>query len=166
MGTPCHRVLFAFLSLHFLCEVARPDELPARMIARLGPVRLRHTAKVRAMAISADGKIATVQAFDNTIRIWDSSSGKLLHTIAAPGVFAGREPPYDHHLAFTSDGKRISAVVNTEVWFWDAQTGRELHRFSVAGQALHSPVAASDNKTKVKFGTISLSLRGLLSKLS
>lgn len=41
----------------------------------------RHTANVLAVAISQDGKFIASAGKDNTIKVWDSNTGKLLYTL-------------------------------------------------------------------------------------
>src|SRR5262249_46866271 len=55
------------------------DPLPDDAIARLGTVRLRHAAPIRAVAITPDGKLIASTSNDNTVRVWDTASGRELH---------------------------------------------------------------------------------------
>ena len=52
------------------------DLLPPAAVARLGTGRLHHTGLVQGVAFSPDGKILASTAYDNSIRLWDRSTGK------------------------------------------------------------------------------------------
>ena len=57
---------------------------------------------------------------DKTARIWETSSGKLLQTLAghSSGV---------NSVAFSSDGRRaVTGSFDTTAKLWDARTGKEI----------------------------------------
>jgi WD40 repeat protein len=110
--------------------------LPPGAIGRLGSLRLRHDDDARAIAFAPDGK-KIASEHNQTIRVWETATGKLLHEFNARGIFSrdifARE---DYTLAFTPDGKSIAAGVRADVCFWDCQTGREIQRFRGKGNGI------------------------------
>jgi RNA polymerase sigma factor (sigma-70 family) len=58
------------------------DPLPPGAIARLGGVRLKHDAEVRAVAFAPDGTRLASASADGTLRVWDATTGKELQRFA------------------------------------------------------------------------------------
>jgi len=79
------------------------DELPEGAIARLGTIRFRHRANVRAVAISPDSSIVASSSRDGDVRLWEAASGKLLFILDPDRAF-----PIEA-LAFSPDGKFLAA---------------------------------------------------------
>jgi len=42
-----------------------------------------HALAITNVSFSPDGKLAVTSSFENTVKIWESQSGKLLHTLNA-----------------------------------------------------------------------------------
>jgi WD40 repeat protein len=61
------------------------DPLPPGAVARIGTVRLRHSAPVLTAAFSLDGKTLASADQDDTICLWDVATGKELGRIEARG---------------------------------------------------------------------------------
>jgi WD40 repeat protein len=104
------------------------DPLPPGAVARLGTVRLRHGAGVCAAVWSPDGALIATMSRDQTIRVWESGTGKLRQQ------FQEKEVEY-HAVAFTPDGKTLAGAGgdplkggNTSIRLWDVATGREIRR--------------------------------------
>ena len=80
---------------------------------------LFRSAVVRYISFAPDGRRLATAGEDNTVRIWDLSSGKEL-----------KEPIHSHFLArsaFTPDGKRlVTASYDGEVILWDVAEMQEV----------------------------------------
>jgi WD40 repeat protein len=91
-----------------------PD-LPHPLLVR---TLVGHTAPIRACAVSRDGKRIVSASKDETVRIWDSKTGKELLVIEGhKGEVFG--------CAFSPDGTKIvsCSFVDNTVRVWDAETG-------------------------------------------
>ena len=92
------------------------------MIAWLNPSLelIGHTRSVTYAAWSLDGSRILTTSEDNTVRLWDAETGRLLHVLAAHNA------PVDF-AAWNSDGTLIiSASWDATARVWDAISGKEL----------------------------------------
>jgi WD40 repeat protein len=106
------------------------DLLPAEALARLGTVRFRDGAHVRAIAFAPDGRSLATAGFQARVHIWEAATGKELLRFSGEDA---RRPGWEgvSTLAFSPDGKTLAAArVNGPACLWDASTGRELLRLS------------------------------------
>ncbi|HUE71084.1 MAG TPA: protein kinase [Pirellulaceae bacterium] len=99
------------------------------------------------VAFSSDGRHLATSSKENTITIWDSASGKLVHTL--------REFP-TAAIAYSADGKVFAAVgtVGSKkmVKVWDIATNRETSSSLEASANVTCMACSSDGK-KVAFGS-------------
>lgn len=94
------------------------DPLPPGAIARIGTLRLRHTADVGALAISPDGRVIVSAARypEEPICIWDSRTGRKLHEISSR----------DQQLAISPDSRSLATagrMRDNAIRFWNLNTG-------------------------------------------
>ncbi len=81
-----------------------------------------HTGFVSRVAFDAEGKRLASSSQDETVRIWDLSTGRLLKTLSGPN-----QPPYA--VAFHRDRKTLVATYGgiaaskALVWEWSLETG-------------------------------------------
>lgn len=60
------------------------DPLPRGVVARMGTIRLRHGSLVSSLVFSGDGKTLISASYDDTIRFWDTASGKEVRRLSRP----------------------------------------------------------------------------------
>jgi WD40 repeat protein len=136
------------------CRPPEPAQEPLSGAAATGPgvttISLGHTASVRSVALSGDGRTAVSGSADKTVRVWDVETSQCLkvmqgHTDSVTSV------------ALSGDGRRaVSGSDDKTVRVWDVETSRCLkvmqgHTYSVLSVALSGDgrraVSGSDDKT-------------------
>jgi hypothetical protein len=94
-----------------------------------------HSAAIRALAYSADGRILASASEDGTVKLWEPSTGTLRRTLEPNGgqVWA---------LAFSPSGRTlVSGGEDMRLVVWDTPSGREretarIHRGAITGLAV------------------------------
>jgi WD40 repeat protein len=81
-----------------------------------------HKGYVVGIAFSPDGKQLLTSGRDQSVKLWDVETGKLIKTYT--GTTNNVEA-----VAFSSDGKRFLAGENKLVHLFDTESGKILHRF-------------------------------------
>jgi len=100
-------------------------------------VRKTNPAVYRSISFSPDGKLLASASLDQIIRLWDTSSGKLVESIKAhlQGVAT---------VAFSPDGKILASAGFGEIKLWDAFTRKEIQTFSGHNDWVHSLAFSPD----------------------
>ena len=102
---------------YYLSRLCHPEELTLE----------GHAGSVSSVAFSPDGQRLASGSADQTVKIWDSATGKELFALKG---HAGRVTS----VAFSPDGQRLaSGSGDKTVKIWDSATGKEL--FSLKGHA-------------------------------
>jgi WD40 repeat protein len=78
-----------------------------------------HTQPVRALALSPSGQILASGSDDQTIKLWNTTTGKLLHTLN------GHRDRIKSILITPDEKTVISTSFDNTIKFWDTQTGKE-----------------------------------------
>jgi WD40 repeat protein len=105
-----------------------------------------HTAVVRSLAFSADGRLLASGADNWDIRLWDMSSGAEVRQLQ--GHIARV-----NSLAFHADGRTLaSAGWDGTVRFWHIATGRELMVLRCAAPLIHAVAFSPDGRILVAGG--------------
>jgi WD40 repeat protein len=117
------------------------DPLPEGAIARLGTTRFRHAGQVTSVAYSPDGRLLATGGYDDTIHLWQASSGKELFRFALPPSQSIRTAL----LAIAPDGAMLAGTNNSEhsIHLWDITTGKERRELKTADGRTPSALAFS-----------------------
>jgi WD40 repeat protein/tRNA A-37 threonylcarbamoyl transferase component Bud32 len=92
-----------------------------------------HTAFIRALAFSADGRLLATASDDGVLKVWDAPEGKERLTLAGP-----RGPT--RALAFVADGSFLVAVgPDQKARVWDTKEGKERQTLAAAAPLAPSP---------------------------
>jgi RNA polymerase sigma factor (sigma-70 family) len=117
------------------------DPLPSHALQRLGSVRWRHSGPVTSLAFLPGDKLLASGAFDGTIRLWQTSTGKEIRRVATgQGLI--------RHVALSPDGKMLASANNDSfVSLWDVDTSKELFRLGPFPSAIPEVAFAPDGQT-------------------
>lgn len=89
-------------------------------------VQVGHLDSVNKVVFSPDGKLFASASIDNTIKLWETDSGKQLRTLVIPDS-------YVMSVAFSPNGKTVAVSgIDSTVRIWDIVTGAELKVFKIA----------------------------------
>ncbi len=100
-------------------QPSRPQDSPHPALKLRHTLR-GHTAAVYRMTLSPDGRILVSSSNDNTVRLWDMESGRLLRTLEHRGDVVC--------VAWSPDGRMLATGTfsGKKVYQWDATTGRQI----------------------------------------
>jgi WD40 repeat protein len=108
-----------------------------------GPILAEHGEAVTAVCLSADGRIALSGSADRTLRLWDSSGARCLHTLEGDmgGVASA---------ALSGDGRiALSGSTDGTLKLWDARTGACLRTWREDLDVLTSVALSGDGRLAV-----------------
>jgi WD40 repeat protein len=80
---------------------------------------LRHQAYVYHVIFSPDGKHLASGDMGAVVKLWDMATGEQLPLEVPPLFDEGVD-----YVAFSPDGKRLSAACNDQIAFWEVKNGR------------------------------------------
>jgi WD40 repeat protein/predicted Ser/Thr protein kinase len=117
------------------------DASEIRLLLNAAPTHFR---RITALAFALDSQTLATASQDATVKLWDTTTGELKHTLAEP---AG--PVYC--LAFLKDGHTL--VTGTEKWvrFWDEARGKQTATFEAHKGSVLS-LAVSPNGKRLATG--------------
>jgi WD40 repeat protein len=102
-----------------------------------------HSAAVRAVAVTADGKRAVSASFDDTLKVWDLETGRVLRTLE------GHSAGFDG-IAVTADGQRaVSASRDKTLKVWDLETGGAVWTLEGHSALVYGVAVSADGKRVV-----------------
>jgi WD40 repeat protein/beta-lactamase regulating signal transducer with metallopeptidase domain len=144
----------------------RGDSLPAGALARLGTTRWRHGSPIHYVAFGPEDKTLVTAGQDNTVRLWDMTTGQELRRFARPAP-EGRPPANPAQkidalaarqralfggvggfgVALSPDGKTIAIAGETAVQLYEVATGKELSKIRTPQAGLAGLLFSPDGKT-------------------
>jgi uncharacterized protein with WD repeat len=105
-------------------------------------MRLTHDP-VNSVGFSKDGKRVVSGSWDNTVRIWDATTGAQLHELKG-------HTNWVKSVGFSPDGERVvSGSADKTVRIWDAESGAQLHELRGHSRSVNSVGFSSDGKRVV-----------------
>jgi hypothetical protein len=123
-------------ALLLVCAVGLVLQGRTRPKAKGGKVLEGHTAPVRCVAVSPDGKWAASGSEDETLRLWDLQAGEEVRR------FKGHRG-HVTAVAVTRDGRRLlSGATDHTLRLWDVASGKELRRLRLPGSGAVNVLAA------------------------
>src|SRR5271166_4554377 len=102
-----------------------------------------HTGPVRAVAVTPDGCRAVSASDDQTLRLWDLSTGQTIRTLE--GHTNGVEA-----VAVTSDGRcAVSASTDQTLRLWDLSTGQTIRTLEGHTKSVYAVAVTPDGRCAV-----------------
>jgi WD40 repeat protein/beta-lactamase regulating signal transducer with metallopeptidase domain len=84
-----------------------------------------YDSAIRGMDVSPDGKYIISSSFDDTVRMWDTDSGREVYRLPSHGHYGGHR-----EVRFTPDSKRFASWGDDmRVYEWDVATGKAVSEF-------------------------------------
>ena len=110
---------------------------------RLANTLAGHTHMVFTVAFDPQGRTLASGSRDNTVKLWEAASGKLLHSLAghAQAVWSVAFDPQGRTLASGSDDKTVK--------LWEATNGQLLHSLDGHTDSVHSVAFDPQGRTLV-----------------
>ncbi|HKX30600.1 MAG TPA: caspase family protein [Blastocatellia bacterium] len=103
--------------------------------------KFKQGSAVRSLAISPDGKLLASTRSDDSIQLWDLSTGSYLRSLTGHNG-------YITNIVFSPDGKMIAGgSTNRTVAFWDVNSGSFTRSFQGHTQSVYSVAFSPDGKT-------------------
>jgi WD40 repeat protein len=128
----------------FAVEVAEPGQNTIRLWdlntgERAQTLVQSFAHRSEALAFSPDGTILASAVFEETIRLWDVASGKLMRDLN--GRYRTRV------VAFAPNGKMLVSAGDTRARLWDVASGKQLHVLSGHEPTVQAAAFSPDGET-------------------
>ncbi len=115
---------------------AQANETSLRIVPQVG-----HNERVNSASFSPDGKLIVTGSLDESAKVWDVLTGKLLLTLS------GHRNPTTS-ASFSGDGKRIvtGGLFGNTAKVWDVRTGKDLLTLTGHTDSVYSSSFSADGK--------------------
>jgi WD40 repeat protein/beta-lactamase regulating signal transducer with metallopeptidase domain len=123
-------------------------------VMRHGPDERGRTQMLRGMDVSPDGKYVVSSSLDDTVRLWETATGREIYRLPGHGDVGGHRA-----VRFTPDGKQFASWGDDmDVYLWDVGMGKAVQAFVArpaglkAGQnaeGRHPPFTGPDSSTQL-----------------
>jgi WD40 repeat protein len=113
------------------------------------PVVSGHDGPVWALAVSPDGNTVVSASTDDTVRLWELTTGRETQVLSVPPTKDedGQKP---YCLALSPDGRTVAAGLSDgDIQLWDAKTGKPRARFRTDGHSVLVLAYSPDGKRLV-----------------
>jgi WD40 repeat protein len=107
-----------------------------------------HSIGIKSAAVSSDGKLLVSGGSDNTIKVWDTATGRLLRTLEGHGHSERMDS-----VAFSPDGARIASAADRTIGMWDTATGKTIRSWKAHTLAVKSVVYSPDGTRLFSVGS-------------
>ncbi|OGW43713.1 MAG: hypothetical protein A2X57_06355 [Nitrospirae bacterium GWD2_57_8] len=104
-------------------------------------VQMGHSKSIYSVAFSPDGRSVVSGSHDNTIKLWEESTGREIRTLQGHslGVLS---------VVFSPDGRSVlSGSLDNTIKLWDVSTGREIRTFQGHSGSVSSVVFSPDGRS-------------------
>lgn len=102
--------------------------------------QLAHTGALLSIAFSPDGKLALSGSYDETLKLWELSTGRDIRT------FNGHTSSI-YSVDFSSDGSyAVSGSLDKTIMLWDVRTGKTIRTMTVKNAWVRSVAFSPDSK--------------------
>jgi hypothetical protein len=126
--------------LSALAPLTAGETAPPQAPQRLGSARFANLGRVFTVAFSADGRLVAGGAWDGSIRVWETATGKEMHQL-----HEHKDPV--RRLAFSSDGRWLASAGKAPgLCLWDLQAGRRERVLGAPTDAAGDVAFAPDSK--------------------
>jgi WD40 repeat protein/uncharacterized caspase-like protein len=130
-------LIASWIACSLAAASAAPSDFPTQVIAQRG-----HEG-ARSVAISANGRIAASNGWENSIKIWDVRTGRLIRDLVK---LPGGTHNYTRIISLSPDGRRLLSDQNGYK-IWDTETGKSLINFDD-----DEPIISPDGKMVISVG--------------
>ena len=139
------RIFYSFKTILTLCWIM----MQLQAVAQRPTLSLQngHSKSINHLEISQDSKFILSTASDNTAKLWDSKTGKLLRTLDGHSHFVSSAR------FLTGGNKAYTSSWDKSIKFWDLYSGKCLKTFNCSTEAITSLSISADEKT-IAFNTI------------
>ena len=140
--------LLAGLGLNLPSQPAIPANTPPELVVQTG-----HSSRVTCAVFGPDGSWIASGSADNTIKLWDTTSGRELRALVG-------HKNWVKSLAVSSNGRLIASGSNDEtVKLWNVSSGQELYTLGSFGGSVEALAFSPDHRwlaSGSKSGTVKI----------